>query len=141
MRAMIFGAGGLLGQALVERLPGHGFTLVGPLGGRATCDIRDAAAVAEAMAAARPEVVFNPAAFTDVDGAESAAEAARLINAQGAENVAAAAARAGARLIHYSTDFVFDGEREQPYDEENPALPLSAYGRGKLEGEQRVLAA
>ena len=57
MRAMIFGAGGLLGQALVERLPGHGFTLVGPLGGRATCDIRDAAAVQEAMAAARPEVV------------------------------------------------------------------------------------
>ena len=86
---------------------------------------------ARAVQAARPDVVFNAAAYTDVDRAESEPAAADAVNAAGAENVARAAAAAGAKLVHYSTDFVFDGELERPYDEDDPPSPQGRYAASR----------
>jgi dTDP-4-dehydrorhamnose reductase len=105
----------------------------------AELDIRDAAAVTEA--ANGVDVVVNAAAYTAVDDAESHEDEARAINAIGAENAARAAAETGAKLVHLSTDYVFDGLADQPYREEAARNPLGAYGRTKAEGEERVLAA
>ena len=138
MRAVIFGAGGMLGQTLTGVLPEAGYEVVAALKGRAEGDITDEALVQDTLSRLRPEVVFNAAAWTDVDGAEDHREAAFQANALGPEVLARACQQSGARLVHYSTDFVFDGERETPYDESVPAVPISAYGETKLEGERRV---
>jgi dTDP-4-dehydrorhamnose reductase len=138
MRAVIFGAGGLLGQALAAELPAAGYTVVGALRGRADGDIAEPALVSAALDRWRPEVVFNSAAWTDVDGAEDHQAEAFRANAEGPETLASACRTSGAALVHYSTDFVYDGEREAPYDESVPASPLSLYGASKLEGENRV---
>ena len=122
-RAIVFGSGGLLGQALVAGLPGAGFELVAAPRGRAEVDISNVGQVGELVDRLRPDVIFNAAAYTDVDGAEDNQAAAFAANALGPEVLARAAARTGARLVHYSTDFVFDGERETPYDEEVPPVP------------------
>lgn len=135
MTTLILGGGGMLGtdlRALVRERD-----TVAP--SSAEVDIRDAAAVAEAVRDV--DVVVNAAAYTRVDDAESDEDAARAINATGAENVARAAADAGATLVHLSTDYVFDGRADQPYREDAPRSPLGAYGRTKAEGEERVLAA
>ena len=81
-------------------------------------------------------MVFNAAAYTDVDRAESEPAAAEAVNAAGAENVARAAAAAGAAVVHYSTDFVFDGEQERPYDENDPPSPQGRYAASKADGER-----
>jgi dTDP-4-dehydrorhamnose reductase len=86
-------------------------------------------------------VVFNAAAYTDVDRAELEPEKSRAINATGAEAIARAAASTGAAVVHYSTDFVFDGEKESPYDERDPTSPQGAYARTKVEGDERVAKA
>ncbi|HVV52062.1 MAG TPA: sugar nucleotide-binding protein, partial [Polyangia bacterium] len=83
----------------------------------------------------------NAAAYTDVDGAEAAPELAQAVNGQGAENVARAARAIGAAVVHYSTDFVFDGTLERPYDERDPPSPQGAYARSKVAGDARVAAA
>lgn len=87
----------------------------------------------------RPDLIVNCAAMTDVDGCERDPERAYLINRDGPRALARAAAAVGARLIHLSTDFVFDGARQSPYDEEASPRPLSVYGRSKWEGEQAVM--
>jgi dTDP-4-dehydrorhamnose reductase len=136
MRLLVTGAAGMLGQdvtAAAERA-GHSVT---PLPRRAL-DIADPAAVTAAVAAARPDAVINCAAWTDVDGAEAAEEQATAINGTGAGNVAYAAAEAGALLVHVSSDYVFDGGDDDPYDEYSPTWPRSAYGRSKLAGEEAV---
>lgn len=140
MRALVFGADGMLARALLAELPAAGYEIVGAVG-RATCDIADAAAVDRTVAETRPAVVWNGAAFTNVDHAEDRPDDAFLANAIGAENVARACARAGAKLVHYSTDFVFDGELERPYDEFDPPSPQGVYARSKLAGERLVAAA
>jgi dTDP-4-dehydrorhamnose reductase len=140
-RAVVFGAGGLLGQTLVARLPDSGIELLAAPRGRAEADITDAAGVGELLDRLRPDLVFNAAAYTDVDGSEDQPQAAFAANAEGPEVLARAAQAVGATLVHYSTDFVFDGERETPYDEDVPPSPLSSYGRSKLEGERRAQAA
>ena len=104
----------------------------------ADLDITDRAAVDSAVAAARADVVINCAAWTDVDGAESAGEEAHAVNAGGAANVARAAAAAGAHVIHVSSDYVFDGRKQEPYVESDQVGPLSVYGSSKLAGEQAV---
>ena len=90
------------------------------------------------LRAAKPDLIINPAAYTAVDRAESEAEAAMAVNATAPGVIAEEAKRLGAGLIHFSTDYVFDGEKAGPYDEADAPNPLNAYGRSKLEGERAV---
>jgi len=106
----------------------------------AEMDVTDAGRVNAVVAREKPSAVINCAAFTDVDGCESHRELCFAVNARGAGNVAAAAAQAGARVLHLSTDYVFDGAARAPYGEDAEPRPLSAYGLSKLEGERRVAA-
>jgi len=125
----------MLGTDLTLALSGRDVTALG----RADLDIADAAAVHDAVA--NHDVVINTAAYTRVDDAESHEPEARLVNAVGAGLLAAAALRHGARLVHISTDYVFDGTATVPYEEDAVRNPVSAYGRTKAEGEELVLAA
>jgi dTDP-4-dehydrorhamnose reductase len=140
-RAFICGAGGLLGRHLVSTLPQLGYTLGGSARGRTDLDIADAAAVDAHLDACTPSIVFNAAAYTDVDGAEDDADRCRRANVDGPAVLARACAARGLRLVHYSTDFVFDGESEQPYDEDATPSPRGSYARSKRDGELQVLAA
>jgi dTDP-4-dehydrorhamnose reductase len=141
VRVLVTGARGMLGHAVVAEAAARGHDV--DARGRDTLDITDVESVARALTAVRPDVVVNCAAWTDVDGAETAEEDARAINATGAGNLATAAAKAGAFLVHLSTDYVFDGasKRGGAWVESDPVAPLGAYGRTKLEGEQLVQAA
>ena len=135
-KAVVTGALGQVGVELLRGAPPQwqalGF-------GKPELDVTDAAALRAVFERERPAVVINAAAYTAVDAAEANAPAAELINAHGAELVAAAAERIGARIIHLSTDFVFDGERGTPYRPDDEPRPLSVYGRTKLAGEREVL--
>ena len=102
---------------------------------RAAIDITDADAVTRALERLRPDAVINCAAFTDVDGAEGDREAAMKVNAAGARNVATGAAAVGAAVVYPSSDYVFDGSKEEPYVESDEPNPLSSYGASKLAGE------
>lgn len=139
MRIMITGAAGMLGLDLHRAATAAGHDALAH--SRARLDITDATAVQASVAAAAPDVVVNCAAWTDVDGAESAYETALAVNGPGAGNVARAASACGAWTIHVSSDYVFDGTKGHPYLESDPARPISAYGRSKLEGERAVAAA
>lgn len=101
--------------------------------------ILEAAAVAALIAERKPDTVFNCAAYNAVDRAEEEPDLALAVNAVGPSNLAAACRRSGATLVHFSTNFVFDGMHDEPYVEADEPSPLSAYGRSKLEGERRVL--
>lgn len=138
--AVVLGARGTLGLALCEELPRAGWTLAAAAGS-AECDIRDAAAVRALLTASRPNVVFNAAAYTDVDRAEVERAKAFAVNAEGAEHVARAAQGVGASVVHYSTDFVYDGEQERPYVESDRPTPQGEYGKSKAEGDARAAAA
>ncbi|GIF05144.1 dTDP-4-dehydrorhamnose reductase [Actinoplanes siamensis] len=131
MRWLITGAGGMLGQDLRGVL--HGRDVVAAT--RADLDITSPHAVRDAVGGV--DVVINAAAWTDVDGAETHEEAATAINGHGVRTLAAAA---GKRLIHLSTDYVFDGSATAPIPEDAPRAPLNAYGRSKAVGEEAVLA-
>jgi dTDP-4-dehydrorhamnose reductase len=137
---VILGAQGTLGAALATGLPAAGWD-VGAAAGRAACDITDPAAVRGLLARTRPSAVFNAAAYTDVDRAEKEPDRAHAVNAMGAEIVARAAAEVGATVVHYSTDFVFDGTRARPYDERDSPSPQGRYARSKVAGDQLVAAA
>ena len=139
MRLLLTGAAGMLGRdvsAAAERAGHHVAGLT-----RDDLDIRDAAAVRAAIAAAAPDAVVNCAAWTDVDGAEEHEADATLLNGAAAGHVAAGAAAAGAFAVHISSDYVFDGTASEPYTESSPTAPIGAYGRSKLAGEQAVAAA
>lgn len=98
-------------------------------------DLRDAEALEQVLARTRPDLIVNAAAYNEVDKAESEPEVAFAVNAEAVGMLGAYAARERAALIHYSTDFVFDGTKGAPYVETDPPNPLSAYARSKLEGE------
>jgi dTDP-4-dehydrorhamnose reductase len=144
--ALVLGARGTLGRSLVEELPRAGWELA-LAADRSVCDLRElgqvSAVVARAFsghgAAGRPCVVFNAAAYTDVDRAEGEGDLAYAVNAVAVEALARATHAAGAALLHYSTDFVFDGTLERMYDEFDPPTPQGVYARSKRAGE--VLAA
>jgi dTDP-4-dehydrorhamnose reductase len=138
--AIVLGGRGTLGAALSAELPRAGWRLAAALG-RGECDIRDEGALRALFERLRPTAVFNSAAYTDVDRAETEPEAALAVNATGAAAVARAAAAAGAAIVHYSTDFVFDGELERPYDERDPPSPQGSYARSKIAGDTAVAAA
>jgi dTDP-4-dehydrorhamnose reductase len=134
VKVVVTGAGGMLGRDVLRasRRAGHdvaGFT-------HAELDITDPLALRDAFEAERPAAVVNCAAWTDVDGAEADEAGATRVNGEGAGHVAAAAAAVGARVVHPSSDYVFDGSKTEPYVESDPTGPISAYGRSKLAGEQ-----
>ncbi len=139
------GAGGMLGQALLRAGERAGHELTGLT--RAELDITEESAVEEAIARLAPDALINCAAWTDVDGAEVHRDEAHAINAGGAGNLARAASAAGVRLLHVSTDYVFDGEPPvgkggpRAYLESDLTGPRSVYGESKLAGEQAVRAA
>jgi len=135
----VVGAGGMLGRALVRELQNRGIPFTAWT--RTECDITNLQKLRVLLTETRPLVVINCAAYTDVNGAESHEDAAHLVNGVGAENVALAAAEIGARSFYVSTDYVFDGTKPEPYLETDPVNPINAYGRTKLEGEQRTTAA
>jgi dTDP-4-dehydrorhamnose reductase len=139
MRLLVTGGAGMLGQAVaaVATRLGHDVIALS----RAELDITDSDHVRRVVAAAEPRAVVNCAAWTDVDGAETAEAAAAAVNADGAGNVARAAAESGARLVHVSTDYVFDGQKRSPWVESDPVGPVGAYGRSKLAGEEEVATA
>jgi dTDP-4-dehydrorhamnose reductase len=139
MKLLITGAGGMLGRDLMLAAGNAGHDVVGF--GHAELDIANPDALAKKCDLERPGVVINSAAWTDVDGAEEAEEAAFAVNGAGAGNVAAAAARVGASVVQVSTDYVFDGAKGTPYVESDQPAPLSAYGRTKLAGEEATAAA
>ena len=135
-KILLLGAGGLLGKDLAGQLKG----IYRVLGAKsADLDIRDSRAVNEYFQTMKPEIVLNAAAMVDVDKCENDREAAFAVNASGAENVARACRETGARLIHFSTDYVFDGAKGTPYIETDPVNPVNIYGQSKLEGERKVL--
>ena len=136
MRLLVTGAGGMLGRAVVERATRLGLDVRAAT--RAELDITDAEATRQALLAWRPGAVVNCAAYTDVDGAESDWQAAERVNASGAGHIAAAAAEVGARIVHVSTDYVFDGTKREPWVESDPVAPLGVYGETKLAGELAV---
>jgi dTDP-4-dehydrorhamnose reductase len=128
---MVFGANGMLGHALRDIFPGA-FLL-----GHRDVEITDEAAVRKVISQERPYAVINAAAYTDVDGCEDNEDHANAVNGLAPGYLATACAETGAILVHYSTDYVFDGTR-MDYREEDRPNPLSAYGRSKLLGEQAV---
>jgi dTDP-4-dehydrorhamnose reductase len=137
VKVLITGASGQVGRALLSSAPSlvelRSLT-------RTQLDISDAAAVRAAVAAFQPALVINAAAYTAVDKAESEPELATAINAQGPRNLAQAVhALPGSRLLHISTDYVFDGAASEPYQPTDATHPLSVYGRSKLLGERAVL--
>lgn len=134
---LVTGAGGMLGADLVGALTARGEEVTRM--DRAGLDVTDAAAVTAAIAAGRPDVVVNCAAWTAVDDAEAAEERALAVNGGGPANLAAACARFGARLVQVSTDYVFAGDAGRPYAEDHVPAPRTAYGRTKLAGERAVL--
>jgi dTDP-4-dehydrorhamnose reductase len=141
MRLLVTGAGGMLGQDVVRAAEAEGDEVLALA--RGDLDVTDERAVAGAMSDEQVDAVINCAAWTDVDGAESDPDGADAVNALGAENVANAAAHVGARLVHVSTDYVFDGDRspdEAAYVESDIPSPRSVYGASKLAGEEAVAA-
>jgi dTDP-4-dehydrorhamnose reductase len=136
MRLVVTGAGGMLGRDVVRAAQAAGHDVLGLA--RTDLDVTDEAAVRRVVGAAAPDAVVNCAAWTDVDGAEEAEDAATLVNGAGAGYVADAAAATGAGVVHVSSDYVFDGAKTGPYLESDPTGPLSAYGRSKLAGELAV---
>ena len=137
MRVLITGAAGQVGSALLASVPPETELQAVDL---QQLDITDAGAVQATVEAWRPQVIINAAAYTAVDQAESEAPLAAAVNAQAPGHIARAAMRIeGCRLIHISTDYVFDGRASEPYQPGDPPNPLSVYGVTKLAGEQAVL--
>ena len=139
MRILIAGRIGQVACALLRALEpeGHEITALEP----PELDLTDRASLAAAVAAARPELVINAAAYTAVDKAEDDVALAFAVNRDGAGWLAAEAAAVGAPFVHFSTDYVFTGQGGAPYRETDPTGPQGVYGQSKLEGEQAVLAA
>jgi len=135
MKLLISGANGQLGLALTRRLSGEHDVLAL---GRDGFDLTDANACRATLEREQPDVLLNCAAYTAVDRAESEPEVAYAINADGPAHLAQACAALGVFLIHFSTDYVFDGHATRPYVEKDATAPTSVYGRSKLVGEARV---
>jgi dTDP-4-dehydrorhamnose reductase len=136
MKALITGAGGQVGRSLLSTAPA-GITLL--TASHKELDVADEEAVRAYIAARSPDVIISAAAHTAVDRAESETDLARRVNSNGPRHLAMAARETGARLIHISTDFVFDGAASSPYRPDAATNPLSTYGETKLAGEKAVL--
>jgi dTDP-4-dehydrorhamnose reductase len=137
LNILLTGLNGQVGQELQPLLARHG-SLVAM--GRAALDLSDAGAIQRTFRDLKPGLVINAAAYTAVDRAETEPELAMRVNGEAPGVLAEEAKRAGALLVHYSTDYVFDGTKGSPYREDDATRPLGVYGRTKLEGEARVRA-
>jgi dTDP-4-dehydrorhamnose reductase len=135
MKALVLGANGTLGAELIRQLQGkHEVVALG----HADLDVTDQAAVMQKIQEIKPEVIFNTVAYNAVDKAEEEPEKAEGLNKLASRYVASAAESANSVLVHYSTNFVFDGQKSEPYKEDDQANPISVYGRTKYEGELEV---
>jgi dTDP-4-dehydrorhamnose reductase len=137
LRILLTGRNGQVGWELERQLPSLGEVIATD---RSTLDLADPDAIRRAVREAKPDVIVNAAAYTAVDKAESEPELAVAINARAPEIFAEEAKRTGALLVHFSTDYVFDGLKRAPYAEDDLPNPLSVYGRSKLEGERCILS-
>ena len=137
MRVLVTGRSGQVGTEVARELQGIAEVVAHD---RTTLDLGNPDQIVARVREARPDAIVNAAAYTAVDQAEGDEENARRINATGPGVLAEEAKRAGAVLIHYSTDYVFDGTKRGPYVEDDPTNPLGAYGRTKLEGERAIAA-
>ncbi len=134
-RFLILGAHGQLGHELQAAFFGAGEIIAH---NRAACDLSDPPSVRTAIRAAQPDVILNAAAYTAVDRAESEPELAMRINGETPGVIAEEAKKIGALLVHYSTDYVFDGSKNKPWTEDDPVNPLNVYGETKLAGERSI---
>jgi dTDP-4-dehydrorhamnose reductase len=139
VRVLIAGSAGQVARALVAAAPAAGLHVTAL--GRPDLDLTDPVSIDAVLDKVRPDIVINAAAYTAVDQAEADEAGAFALNAVGAGQLAAAAARLGAPIFHLSTDYVFDGSKPAPYAETDPVAPLGVYGRSKLAGEEAVAAA
>jgi dTDP-4-dehydrorhamnose reductase len=139
VRILVFGAGGQVGREFCRTPRPASFDLI-PLD-RNTGDVTKPADVSAVIARERPDLIINLAAYTAVDRAESEPDAAWAVNCAGVAHIAAACGENGIPLVHLSTDYVFDGRKNEPYGEEDAVNPLSVYGRSKEAGERAVRAA
>ncbi|WP_394200826.1 dTDP-4-dehydrorhamnose reductase [Shewanella waksmanii] len=135
-RVLVTGKGGQLATELQATLPSQ-FELVSL--DSSTLDITDLSALEQAVTTYQPTIIINAAAYTAVDKAESDVEAAYSVNELGTANLAQICSEKKLRLVHISTDFVFDGKNNQPYTPEDAPAPLGVYGRSKFQGERRLL--
>ncbi len=135
MRITVLGASGLLGHALVPKLKDEQLTALSSK----DANLRDASQIQRALRAARPDWIILCAAYTDVDGCECNRDLAFATNRDGALNVARTARDAGSRLIFLSTDYVFDGRKQSPYEAGDARNPISVYGETKAQAEERLL--
>ncbi|MGD0025509.1 MAG: dTDP-4-dehydrorhamnose reductase [Xanthobacteraceae bacterium] len=135
MRLLVTGANGQVGWELNRRLISLGEVIAL---GRAQCDLAQPERLPDIVRSIKPDVIVNAAAYTAVDKAEQEEELAFTVNGKSVGALAEEARRAGALLIHYSTDYVFDGNKSAPYSEEDTPCPINAYGRSKLAGERAV---
>jgi dTDP-4-dehydrorhamnose reductase len=140
MRLYVIGGQGQVARSLREAAAGHNGIVFG-CAERPGVDLLRPASIAQALADFGPDIVINPAAYTAVDKAESEPAQAFALNRDGAGTVAAAAAKQGVPIVHFSTDYVFDGSKDGAYVESDPASPRSVYGQSKYEGELAVAAA
>jgi dTDP-4-dehydrorhamnose reductase len=136
LKVLVFGARGQVGQVLRATCPHAEAVFLD----RATADLRDLRAVERTIAQTRPQLVINAAAYTSVDGAESEPDAAYAVNEAAPAAMATACAALDARLLHLSTDYVFDGATRRPYRPGDLARPINTYGASKLAGERRIRA-
>ena len=142
MKILLFGKGGQVGWELQRSLAPLGELVVLDFDSTDHCgDFSNLGGLAATVRALRPDVIVNAAAHTAVDKAESEPELARTVNALAPSVLAQEAAKLGALLVHYSTDYVFDGSGSRPWTEADAPAPLSVYGRTKLEGEQAIQSA
>lgn len=139
MKVLVIGRSGQLARSIAERWPEADVAV--EVAGRPEIDLEREGEAEAAIAARAPDLVVNAAAYTAVDAAEGEPERAFRVNAEAAGEVARAARSAGARLIHLSTDYVFDGSLSESHGEGSPTAPRSAYGRSKLAGEDSVRSA
>jgi len=137
MRIALTGAGGQLGVDLSRTLPSVGELVALD---HSELDVTSPTAVRDVLGSIRPDVVVNAAAYTDVERAEDDQATCRLVNETAPALLAEYCRRHGALLVHYSTDYVFDGEASEPYRETHPTAPLNVYGRTKRDGELAIAA-
>ena len=135
MKILLLGADGMLARDIVGQAP-RACEIITQT--RGELDVTDTGAVNRAIRDIRPDAIVNAAAYTNVDGAERKRELAFAVNGDAPGFIGAAARGVGARVVHYSTDYVFDGAHREPYGEADPTTPIGAYGGSKLQGEQRL---